>query len=155
DSPGAAQVDVATSLYALDSQGHITGPPAASIRRSSASVAAGSNTTLNGDTTLSHPKLWGPPPHQKPNLYVAVTLVSQHGRPIDRYETTFGVRSLRLQSDGVYVNGERTLIKGVNDHHDLGALGTAFNLRAAERQLETLREMGCNAIRMAHNPPAP
>ncbi|HEY3406054.1 MAG TPA: beta-galactosidase GalB, partial [Ohtaekwangia sp.] len=46
-------------------------------------------------------------------------------------------------------------IKGVNQHHDLGALGTAFNVRAAERQLELLREMGCNAIRMSHNPPAP
>ena len=46
-------------------------------------------------------------------------------------------------------------MQGVNQHHDLGALGAAFNTRAAERQLEILREMGCNAIRMAHNPPAP
>ncbi len=53
------------------------------------------------------------------------------------------------------MNGERIQIKGVNKHHDLGALGAAFNERAAERQLEILREMGCNAIRMAHNPPAP
>jgi beta-galactosidase len=43
----------------------------------------------------------------------------------------------------------------VNLHHDLGALGIAFNTRAAERQLEILREMGCNAIRTSHNPPAP
>jgi hypothetical protein len=43
----------------------------------------------------------------------------------------------------------------VNQHHDLGALGAAFNTRAAERQLEILRELGCNAIRLAHNPPAP
>ena len=53
------------------------------------------------------------------------------------------------------VNGEHITIKGVNQHHDLGALGAAFNTRAAERQLEILQEMGCNAIRMAHNPPAP
>jgi beta-galactosidase len=53
------------------------------------------------------------------------------------------------------VNGERIKICGVNQHHDLGALGAAFNIRAAERQLEILREMGCNAIRTAHNPPAP
>ena len=53
------------------------------------------------------------------------------------------------------MNGERIQIKGVNNHHDLGALGAAFNTRAAERQLEMLREMGCNAIRMSHNPPAP
>src|SRR5690606_30054823 len=55
----------------------------------------------------------------------------------------------------VLVNGERITIQGVNQHHDLGALGAAFNTRAAERQLEMLREMGCNALRMAHNPPAP
>jgi beta-galactosidase len=46
-------------------------------------------------------------------------------------------------------------IKGVCNHHDLGALGAAFNVRAAERQLEILKAMGCNAIRTAHNPPAP
>jgi beta-galactosidase len=53
------------------------------------------------------------------------------------------------------VNGERIQIRGVNNHHDLGALGAAFHVRAAERQLELLREMGCNAIRTSHNPPAP
>ena len=56
---------------------------------------------------------------------------------------------------GIFVNGEHIPLKGVNQHHDLGALGAAFNTRAAERQLEILREMGCNAIRMSHNPPAP
>jgi beta-galactosidase len=74
---------------------------------------------------------------------------------IDRYETPFGIRSVRFEPDGVIVNGERIAIRGVNNHHDLGALGTAFNVRAAQRQLEMLQSMGANAIRMAHNPPAP
>ncbi|MDX1283786.1 MAG: beta-galactosidase GalB, partial [Draconibacterium sp.] len=56
---------------------------------------------------------------------------------------------------GLLVNGEHIPVKGVNQHHDLGCLGAAFNIRAAERQLEILQEMGCNAIRTAHNPPAP
>lgn len=56
---------------------------------------------------------------------------------------------------GLLVNGERVWIQGVNGHHDLGALGAAFNVRAAERQLEVLQEMGCNALRVAHNLPAP
>ena len=56
---------------------------------------------------------------------------------------------------GLLVNGELIKFRGVNNHHDLGALGAAFHVRAAERQLEILQEMGCNAIRMAHNPPAP
>jgi beta-galactosidase len=82
--------------------------------------------------------------------------VSSAGRLTDTYETPFGIRSLRFDPDtGIQVNGQRIQVKGVNNHHDLGALGAAFNTRAAERQLELLREMGCNAIRMSHNPPAP
>ena len=78
------------------------------------------------------------------------------GKEVDRYHTRFGIRSVEFNStNGLIINGERVFMKGVNQHHDLGALGAAFNLRAAERQLEILREMGCNAIRMAHNPPAP
>jgi beta-galactosidase len=56
---------------------------------------------------------------------------------------------------GVIVNGEPVRLRGVNNHHDLGALGAAFNRRAAQRQLELLRDMGANALRMSHNPPAP
>lgn len=105
---------------------------------------------------LKNPKLWGPPPSQKPNLYLAVTTLSQNGKIMDRYKTTFGIRSLEFNPDkGLFVNGEHIRIQGVNQHHDLGALGAAFNARAAERQLEILQKMGCNAIRMAHNPPSP
>ena len=57
--------------------------------------------------------------------------------------------------DGFFLNGKRVEVKGVCNHHDLGALGAAFNIRAAERQIEILKEMGCNAIRTSHNPPAP
>jgi beta-galactosidase len=89
-------------------------------------------------------------------LYVAVTKVWQGSSLIDTYETQFGIRSLRFEpNSGFYVNGEHIYLKGANVHHDLGALGSAFNQRAAQRQLETLREMGCNAIRVSHNPPAP
>jgi beta-galactosidase len=75
---------------------------------------------------------------------------------IDRYETRFGIRDVRFDADsGLFVNGERVPLRGVNNHHDLGALGAAFTERAAERQLAMLQEMGANAIRMSHNPPAP
>ncbi len=57
--------------------------------------------------------------------------------------------------DGFFLNGKKVPVQGVCNHHDLGALGAAFNIRAAERQLEILKEMGCNAIRTSHNPPAP
>ena len=75
---------------------------------------------------------------------------------LDAYETPFGIRTIEFTADrGFLLNGERVPLNGVCDHHDLGALGTAINARALERQLELLQEMGCNAIRTSHNPPAP
>ena len=75
---------------------------------------------------------------------------------MDAYETPFGVRTIEFTADnGFLLNGERVPLNGVCDHHDLGALGSALNTRALERQLQILQEMGCNAIRTSHNPPAP
>jgi beta-galactosidase len=156
DSATDATVEVVTQVFGLNADGSRAGDADANFASREAHVAADSSARVKGSVTLANPRLWGPPPGQKPNLYLAVTTVSQEGRPVDQYETRFGIRSLRFDPDtGIYVNDERIEIKGANQHHDLGALGAAFNTRAAERQLELLREMGCNAIRMAHNPPAP
>ena len=68
----------------------------------------------------------------------------------------FGIRTLKFTPDeGFFLNGEHVKLNGVCDHHDLGALGSAVNYRALQRQLEMLADMGCNAIRTSHNPPAP
>lgn len=151
-----ATVDVITRLYALDHEGRKSQKTITSFATQSIKIAKGDNATIHGTAAIKNPRLWGPPPTQKPNLYVAVTTILQDGKPIDSYETRFGIRSLEFNPDkGFFVNGEHIRIKGVNQHHDLGALGAAFHTRAAERQLELLREMGCNAIRMSHNPPAP
>ena len=73
-----------------------------------------------------------------------------------RYETPFGIRTIKFTADnGFLLNGKRVPLNGVCDHHDLGALGAAINTRALERQIQILKEMGCNAIRTSHNPPAP
>ena len=78
------------------------------------------------------------------------------GKTVDSYETTFGVRTLKYDPNaGFFLNGEHVKLNGVCNHHDLGALGAAVNYRALQRQLEILKEMGCNAIRTSHNPPAP
>ena len=156
DSAGAAEVEATTRLFALDAKGNMTGDAVAVFDPVATPVAAGKSARIAGTVTLADPRLWGPPPNQTPNLYVAVTTLRQNGEPVDAYETRFGVRDLRFDAkEGIFVNGERAYIQGANQHHDLGALGAAFNTRAAERQLELLREMGCNAIRLAHNPPAP
>ena len=106
--------------------------------------------------TVSNPRLWGPVPSQTPHRYVIVSQVYQGEKLVDEYHTLFGIRKVEFDpNQGVLVNGEHIALQGVNQHHDLGALGAAFNVRAAQRQLEILQEMGVNAIRMAHNPPAP
>ena len=156
DSESHASVETLTEIYLLDAEGNQTGGVVADAKPISAEIEPGGSGTVNREIILKDPRLWGPPPTQTPHRYVAVTTLRSEGKVIDRYETPFGIRSLRFDADsGVYVNGEHIYIKGVNQHHDLGSLGAAFNLRAAERQLEVLREMGCNSIRMAHNPPAP
>lgn len=156
DSGKDASVEVVTRIYALDAAGRGIGDVVAILERAGARVSAGSSAKISGSTTLANPRLWGPPPGQRPNRYVAVTTLTSAGRVVDQYETRFGIRSVRFDPDtGVHVNGERVALNGVNQHHDLGALGAAFNVRAAQRQLEMLQEMGANAVRMSHNPPAP
>ncbi|KAL1875198.1 hypothetical protein Daus18300_003269 [Diaporthe australafricana] len=120
-------------------------------------VAAGAKEAVNNSLTFSNPLLWGPPPSQTPNLYRAVTtLTVSNGSIVDQYETQFGIRSVTFDGTiGLIVNGEAVRVRGTNNHHDLGSLGAAFNVRAAERELQTLQEMGSNTLRMSHNPPAP
>ncbi|MYN06803.1 beta-galactosidase GalB [Pseudoduganella aquatica] len=156
DSAAAASVEVATAIYNLDEKGARTGGVVASIAPQRIDLAPHASGKSAGSVTIANPRLWGPPPTQRPNRYVAVTTVKRDGAVVDSYETKFGLRDVRMDPDkGMFVNGEHIAFKGVNNHHDLGALGAAFNVRAAERQLEILIEMGTNALRMSHNPPAP
>jgi beta-galactosidase len=155
DSKKDSTVNVATAIYAVDTNDHLDGPAVATMRPVRVRVPAGGRSDAEASAVVAKPRLWGPAPLQRPNRYVAVTTIFREGNVIDRYETRFGIRHVEYKPDGLYVNGQRVRIQGVNQHHDLGALGAAFNLRAAERQLQELQEMGCNAIRMAHNPPAP
>ena len=156
DTGESQNVAVTTDIYPLDTDGRRAPRAVARIEKASMHIDAGNTISGTGSTTIKNPRLWGPRPHQEPNRYLAVTTLALRGKVIDRYETRFGIRSLRLDpNNGVFVNGERIALQGVNNHHDLGALGAAFNYRAAERQLEILQEMGTNAIRLAHNPPAP
>ncbi len=157
-----ANVEVVTRIFIYEPEREydpdrgITGNAVAAFDPEVILIGAGDSRKVTGSVVLQNPKLWGPPPDQEPNLYLAVTTLLAGGKAVDRYETTFGIRSLALDPDeGILINGQHIPVRGVNQHHDLGALGAAFNTRAAERQLELLREMGCNAIRMAHNPPAP
>ena len=102
---------------------------------------------------VAAPKLWS---LEKPQRYAVVTTVERDGKAVDAYETPFGIRTIEFKvAGGFFLNGKHVKLKGVCDHHDLGALGAAINVRALERQLEILKEFGVNAIRTSHNPPAP
>ncbi|MBS1654344.1 MAG: DUF4982 domain-containing protein [Bacteroidetes bacterium] len=116
------------------------------------------NSIINKDNyfksiyTLANPSLWSP---QTPVLYKAKFKVFAAEYMVDEFETTFGIRSFYFDAEkGFFLNDRPLKIKGVCLHHDLGILGAAFNKQAARRQLTLLKEMGCNAIRFSHNPPA-
>lgn len=149
-------VEVQTTIQTLDPETGLAGTQVAESSRSSLSLGPADAQAVNSTIVVQSPKLWVPGPAAEPNLYVATTRVYGNGTLIDSYDTKFGIRSVQYDANkGLLINGERVSIQGVNEHHDLGAIGAAFNYRAAERRLETLQEMGVNAIRMSHNPPAP
>lgn len=115
-------------------------------------VAAGESGTVVQELLLPSPKLWS---CESPHMYQLETTLMLNGKPQDSRITPFGVRSIEWTPEGFFLNGQRVQIKGVCEHHDLGPLGAAFYARGYERKIEILKKMGCNAIRMTHNPPAP
>ena len=152
DSDAAAEVKVRTTVYPLEGD---TARPEGSVSTESArlNIAAGARATGEASVRVNDPRLWSP---QRPNLYLALTSVEVRGKTVDVYPTIFGIRTVKFDAArGLLLNGEPLEIKGVCNHHDLGALGAAVNRRAIERQLEIMKEMGVNAIRTSHNPPAP
>lgn len=100
---------------------------------------------------IAEPVLWD---LENPVQYRLVSEVTIGEKLCDRYETLFGVRTLEFSRDGGFLlNKKQVKIKGVCQHHDLGALGAAMHVDALERQLDILLEMGCNSVRTSHNPP--
>ena len=116
-------------------------------------LAADSVIEIAQDLIVRTPTLWS---LERPYLYRAVSRVMCQGGPCDEYTTPFGVRTFGFDVDrGFTLNGQRLKIRGVCLHHDLGALGSAVNTRALERQLQIMKQMGVNGLRTSHNPPAP
>jgi beta-galactosidase len=125
----------------------------ASTKVSDIRIPAGDTKVIDVSTEVSRPELWT---LKNPALYTAVAKIVTSGQMVDQYKTDFGIRYFYFDSQkGFFLNNKPTKILGVCMHHDLGALGTAVNRRAIERQLEIMQEMGANAIRTSHNPPAP
>jgi beta-galactosidase len=146
-------VIIKAAIYKLNEKMEISSTPVAESEKVTATVSGLMSHRFRLDINVKEPVLWD---INDPELYRVVVNVQQGTVFADIVEVNFGFRTLTFTArDGFYLNGRRVDVRGVCNHHDLGALGTAFNTRAAERQLELLKEMGCNAIRTSHNPPAP
>jgi len=112
------------------------------------------NSLIQSEThSITRPKLWD---IGQGNVYTLESALVKNDKIVDTIAVKFGFREIEMSPDGGFViNGRRTKLFGVCQHHDLGALGAAFNKEALRRQFQLLLDMGTNAIRTAHNPPAP
>ncbi len=158
-------VQVKTTI--LDAGGHVVAQTSKGSelhllengRSEATAVNGGVELPAGGKQSLAQ-KLEVPNPHRwdmdDPYLYSAVTEIKQGGKVVDSYVTPFGIRTIKFSREkGFLLNGRTRKLNGVCNHHDLGALGTAVNRRATERQLQIMQSMGVNAIRTSHNPPSP
>ncbi|MBN1769120.1 MAG: DUF4982 domain-containing protein [Prolixibacteraceae bacterium] len=139
----------------IEIETHILNHNSKTIAKASSQIGVNTNenTELTQKFDVAKPVLWC---IENPYLYRAITYVKLNKKIIDVYETSFGIRNFSFDArKGFSLNGKSIKIKGVCNHHDLGALGAAVNKRAIERQLQILKAMGCNGIRTTHNPPAP
>ncbi len=116
-------------------------------------IAARAQSDLEAETSIANPDRWD---LDHPALYTVHAIVLDHDKAIDEEVVPFGIREFHFDPDkGFFLNGRHHKIYGVALHTDAGALGTAVPLAAWERRLTALRTLGVNAIRTAHNPPAP
>lgn len=142
---GPARITLETSI--LDADGREAGR--ATVERTIPSGKQSIDTTID----LARYHRWD---IDSPYLYSAISTVREGNRVVDRYVTPFGIRTIEFdKAKGFLLNRRHLKLQGVCLHHDLGALGTAVNRRATERELQILKGIGVNAIRTSHNPPSP
>ncbi len=125
------------------------------VAHSSESLMAAAGALQQGSAMLKvkNPNLWD---LDHPYLYTLQTRIESDGKILDNTETKVGIRSIRFDANtGFYLNEKNMKIKGVCIHHDAGCLGSAVPKEVWKRRLQTLKGLGCNAIRMSHNPQAP
>ena len=113
----------------------------------------GSSEEFSIQVQVPQPKLWS---IESPYLYKLVTTVKSGGGVMDRTETTFGIRTITFDPDkGMFLNGQHVELKGTSNHQDHAGVGVALPDALQYFRIKTLKEMGCNAYRCAHNPPTP
>ena len=146
DSRSSEKYTVLTTLYSMD--GYEKASASSKVK-----IDKKKPTLCKQEITIKNPQLWS---IERPYIYWLKTEILDGSKVIDSYVTSTGFRTFKFDPQtGFWLNGKNMKINGVCNHHDLGCLGAAINEDALHRQLKMLKDMGCNAIRCSHNPPAP
>jgi len=147
DSTNDASFEIRETILNAD------GKSLASGELKNLALKAGASGEFSSMLAVSHPKLWS---LETPYLHKLVTTIISEGKVVDRYETPFGIRTLRWDAnEGFFLNGKRVELKGTCDHQDAAGVGVAVPDALNFFRVEQLKKMGSNAIRTSHNPPAP
>ena len=129
------------------------GETVASSQSDAQNLAAGESFKFESQLAISSPHLWS---LEEPNLYRMIAEVHAESDIVDQTETAFGIRSIRFDpQSGFFLNDKPVKIKGTCNHQDHAGVGTALPDRLHSYRIERLKEMGSNAYRTSHNPPAP
>jgi beta-galactosidase len=160
-SPGEAVVDIKTTLkneYKVSKNVMLISKIAndkgvvLDTKTSTQTIEPFSQTEITQKGTIQEPLRWSP---ETPTLYKVLTEVSENGNVIDTYETTFGVRTIEINRNGLFLNGKLYPVKGTCNHQDFAGIGVALPNKINEYKIKLLKEMGSNGYRCSHHPPTP
>ncbi|HBO27559.1 MULTISPECIES: glycoside hydrolase family 2 protein [Culturomica] len=115
-------------------------------------IAPGTDTTLTTHCSIENPELWSP---ESPNLYTLITSVSNNGRTTDREEVRFGIRDLKITPEGLWLNGKKRFLRGVNRHQEYPYIGYALSDEAQRRDAQKIKDAGFDYVRSSHYPQSP
>ena len=129
------------------------GKAIATIQAKQLNVAAGGRGEFSQMLAVSNPKLWS---IDTPHLHKLVTTLTSGGTVVDRFETNFGIRSIRFDAnEGFFLNGKHVKLTGTDNHQEHAGVGTAIPDALQDYRIAKLKEFGCNVYRCSHNPPTP
>lgn len=149
DNQSSAEHKVLVRAILIDPKGE----QVASDESKNQVISPGSASDFTQEISLARPQLWNT---DGPNLYQARVEVVENGKTVDEQTTTFGIREFHFDpATGFWLNGKNFKLFGCCLHHEAGGLGAAVPIDVWQRRLQSLRDIGCNAIRTSHNPPDP
>lgn len=117
-----------------------------------ANAATGCDTTLSTLCTVDTPRLWSP---ETPYLYTLTATVNRDGRTTDREEVRFGIRDLKITPEGLWLNGQKRFLRGVNRHQEYPYVGYALPDNAQHRDARKIKDAGFDYVRLSHYPQSP